>query len=223
MRGLGRIATVLVAAVCLVPPAVMVRPADAQPTGRMAPVVSKVDTSQPVVFLTIDDGIVRDPAAPDRIRKSNAHPALFLTQRYVQGHDDYFGGLRLAGASIENHTIDHPNLKGRHYEFQRQEICATSDYYAKVYGRRPVLFRPPYGSYDDTTRAAAADCGIAYVVNWTATVDDGVVRFQTGNRLERGDIVLMHFRTTFTKDYTAFLDQAAHAGLTPAVLTDFLR
>ena len=32
----------------------------------------------------------------------------------------------------------------------------------------------------------------------------------------------MHFRTTFTQDYTAFLNKAKEAGLTPATLTDFL-
>jgi peptidoglycan/xylan/chitin deacetylase (PgdA/CDA1 family) len=189
----------------------------------MAPLVSSISTTQPVAFITIDDGIVRDPAALDLMRQSNTHPTLFLTQQYVQGHEDYFRQLQQAGASIENHTIDHPDLRGKPLDFQRQEICAASDSYAKVFGSRPVLFRPPYGSYDDNTRVAAADCGIKYVVNWTATVNDGAVQFQTGNTLKPGDIVLMHFRTTFTQDYTAFLTKAKEAGLTPATLTDFLR
>jgi peptidoglycan/xylan/chitin deacetylase (PgdA/CDA1 family) len=201
----------------------MVPQAGAQPVASgMVPVVSSISTTQPVVFITIDDGIVRDPAALDLMRQSNTRPTLFLTQQYVQGHEDYFRQLQQAGASIENHTIDHPNMRGKPLDFQRQEICATSDFYAKEYGSRPVLFRPPYGSYDDTTRVAATDCGIKFVVNWTATVNDGVVRFQSGNTLKPGDIILMHFRTTFTQDYTAFLNKAREAGLTPATLTDFL-
>jgi hypothetical protein len=59
-------------------------------------------------------------------------------------------------------------------------------------------------------------------VLWTAAVNDGVVQFQQGNELRRGDIVLMHFRNTFGQDFTAFLTEAKKDGLTPVPLEDFL-
>ncbi|MCP2260762.1 Polysaccharide deacetylase [Streptoalloteichus tenebrarius] len=187
-----------------------------------APVVTRIETTKPVVFITIDDGAVRDPAAIDLVRRSNARPTLFLTDRYVENDHEYFRQLRDAGATIENHTLSHPDLKGRPYDAQRREICATADKFGQVYGRRPVFFRPPYGKYDGTTLRAAADCGMRAVVNWTAAVNDGVVQFQAGNRLRPGDIVLMHFRKTFVADYQAFLNRAAQDGLTPVPLGDFL-
>ncbi|SHG09989.1 polysaccharide deacetylase family protein [Streptoalloteichus hindustanus] len=194
------------------------------PAGRdgRAPVVTRIETTKPVVFITIDDGAVRDPAAIDLVRRSNARPVLFLTDKYVENDHEYFRQLRDAGATIENHTISHPDLKGRPYEAQRKEICGASDKYGQAYGRRPVYFRPPYGKYDGNTLRAAADCGVRAVVNWTAAVNDGVVQFQVGNRLRPGDIVLMHFRKTFVADYQAFLHRAAQDGLTPVPLGDFL-
>src|SRR5262249_22159575 len=127
-----------------------------------------------------------------------------------------------AGAVIGNHTVDHANLRGKPLSFQRKEICDDADFVAKDFGTRPVFFRPPFGNYDTNTLRAAADCGMRAAVLWTATVNDGRLQFQRGNRLLPGDIVLMHFRKTFTADFTAFLDQAHRDGLTPVPLADFL-
>jgi peptidoglycan/xylan/chitin deacetylase (PgdA/CDA1 family) len=192
-------------------------------TDGKAPVVTRIDTTKPYVFITMDDGVTRDPNALRLIRDSGAHPTLFLNNVYVSGHADYFRPLAdQGGAAIEDHTITHPNLKGKSYDAQKKEICGDADDLAKDYGKRPTLFRPPFGNYDDTTRKAAADCGMKAVVNWTAAVNDGHVQFQVGKKLRPGDIVLMHFRPTFVPDFLAFLNQARQDGLTPVPLTDFL-
>lgn len=187
------------------------------------PVVRRIPTDRRYVFITIDDGAVRDSSALRLIRESGLSPTLFLTQKYVTGHDDYFRAIRdKTGADIQNHTLNHPNLLGKPYAVQRGEICGSADTLAKEFGRRPTLFRPPFGNVDETTRRAAADCGVKAIVLWTVAVNDGVVQFQAGDRLSPGDIVLMHFRKTFVEDYTAFVDQARRDDLTPVPLPDFL-
>ena len=47
-----------------------------------------------------------------------------------------------------------------------------------VYDRRPVLFRPPFGTKDATTLRAAHDCGIKAAFMWKETVHKGKVRYQ---------------------------------------------
>ena len=188
-----------------------------------APIVRKIPTDKKYVFITIDDGEIKDPNALDLIRKSGAHPTLFLAWKFAATDTDYFRKLRdAAGATIEDHTVNHPNLRGKPYEFQRNEICGNADAEARAYGQRPWLFRPPYGNYDANTQKAAADCGMRVIVLWTAAVNDGVVQFQQGDHLNPGDIVLMHFRKTFVEDYTAFVQRAKQDGLTPVPLADFL-
>ncbi|GLZ40425.1 polysaccharide deacetylase family protein [Actinokineospora sp. NBRC 105648] len=191
--------------------------------GGLAPVVRKIETDKRYVFLTIDDGEVRDPAAPDLIATSGARPTLFLNERYFRPAPEYFRDIQERGHSvIGDHTVNHPNLRGKPYALQHKEICDDAAAEAADFGQRPTLFRPPYGNYDDTTRRAAADCGMAALVLWTAAVNDGVVQFQAGDHLRPGDIVLMHFRKTFTADYQAFLHRATQDGLTPVPLSDFL-
>jgi peptidoglycan/xylan/chitin deacetylase (PgdA/CDA1 family) len=191
--------------------------------GGKAPIVRRIDTTKPYVFITIDDGAVQDPHALQLIKDSGAWPTLFLNNQYVHGHENYFRRLQDQDhLVIGNHTVNHPDLITLSYAAQKKEICDDSDAFAKAFGQRPTLFRPPFGDFNADTQRAAADCGLKAVILWTASVNDGVVQFQGGNKLKPGDIVLMHFRKTFVEDYTAFLKRAKQDGLVPVPLPDFL-
>jgi peptidoglycan/xylan/chitin deacetylase (PgdA/CDA1 family) len=188
-----------------------------------APVIRKIETSKPYVFITMDDGAIQDPSALQLIKDSGLRPTLFLNEKYFKGHEAYFKAIQdEAGAEINDHTMTHPNLRGKPYDAQRKEICGDADAIAAAFGKRPLLFRPPFGNYDANTQKATVDCGMKALILWTAAVNDGVVQFQAGNKLKPGDIVLMHFRKTFVEDYRAFLERARQDGLTPVPLSDFL-
>jgi peptidoglycan/xylan/chitin deacetylase (PgdA/CDA1 family) len=192
-------------------------------TDGSVPVIRRIPTDKPYVFITVDDGAVADPNAQRLIQQSGGHLMLFLNQKYVKGREAYFKAIMdSTGSIVGDHTVDHPNLRGKPFDFQRQEICGDADDLQRGLGQRPTLFRPPFGLYDATTLKAAASCGMRATVLWSAAVNDGVVQFQAGNKLRPGDIVLMHFRKTFTADYTAFAEQAKKDGLIPVPLPDFL-
>jgi len=48
------------------------------------------------------------------------------------------------------------------------------------------------------------------------------VRYQVGNKVQPGDIMLMHFRPTVVQDFIAGLQAIKDAGLTPALLEDYI-
>ncbi|GAA4253088.1 hypothetical protein GCM10022255_052450 [Dactylosporangium darangshiense] len=91
-----------------------------------------------------------------------------------------------------------------------------------MYGRRPVLFRPPFGEKDATTLKVVHDCGMKAAFFWKETTDKGIVRYQAGNTVKAGDIILMHFRPAFVDDFLAVLQAISQAGLTPARLEDYI-
>lgn len=193
-------------------------------SGTSSPVWFKVPTTQPVAFLTIDDGMVQHPMALPLLKASGVRVTLFLTLTYAKKNPAYFKALQEAGAVIENHTIDHASLKGKPYAFQKHEICDTADELAKLFGRRPTLFRPPYGDYDATTLQVARECGQKVVFYWTETVDKGKVRYQSSNHtIQPGHIVLMHFRQAFGDDFSAALNHMKSSGVTPALLEDYVK
>ncbi|MEV4755471.1 polysaccharide deacetylase family protein [Micromonospora sp. NPDC049559] len=192
------------------------------PAGPSAGWYSRIPTNQPVAFLTIDDGWIKKPEARQLLADAHVPVTLFLTINAIKDNPDYFRNLP-PNVVIEAHTISHPNLKGKSYAIQRHEICGSADRLGELYGRRPVLFRPPFGEKDATTLRAVRDCGMKAAFFWKETVDKGKVRYQVGHTVRPGDIILMHFRDRFVDDFTAALKAIHAAGLTPVLLGDYVR
>lgn len=188
----------------------------------VAPVISRLDTKEPVVFLGIDDGAYKAPFELQLMQQNNVKASLFLANSFIQDNPGFFKGFVTAGSLIEDHTIDHKPLPQLTYEQQKQEICGQADNEEREYGRRPILVRPPGGAYDGNTPRAAAACGMKAVVQWIAKANGGSMQYQIGHSLRPGDIVLMHFRPVFQQDLQAFLDAAKAAGLHTELLEDWL-
>jgi len=182
------------AARCLLCPAVApdpFAPVVSRGDAASAPAVSWLKTSDPVVFITIDDGEVWNEDAAQMLEMARVPITLFLTERYIADKQANMARLVQSGAWVESHTVSHPNLlaKGN----TETEICGPLDRYATSFGRRGTLFRPPYGNFNATTQRVVAGCGMEAVVLWRATMNNGALATQGGD-LRPGDIVLMHFR-----------------------------
>ena len=192
------------------------------PVGPLAGWYSAIPTHQRVAFITIDDGWVKSPKALPLLEAAHVPVTLFLEINAIRSNVGYFAPMRQAGAVIEAHTITHVELKGKPYALQKHEICGSADRLKGFYGRRPVLFRPPFGDKDTTTLRAVRDCGMKAAFFWKETTDKGIVRYQVGHTVQPGDIILMHFRPAFVRDFLAVLRAIARAGLTPARLENYV-
>jgi peptidoglycan/xylan/chitin deacetylase (PgdA/CDA1 family) len=190
----------------------------------LAPFFSRLPTTQRVAFLTIDDGFSQLSDAFPLMQAANIPFTMFPIASVAAGNPAFFQRLVTTGGSFGDHTITHSSLRGRSYDFQHHEICDSVPTLTQIFGQRPRLFRPPFGNYDSTTLRVAHDCGYTAVLNWSETVDKGIVRYQTPEHvIHPGDIILMHFRPAFVADVLAALTAIHAAGLTPAVLGDYLR
>lgn len=192
------------------------------PTDGTAGWFSRIPTNEKIAFITIDDGWVKHPQALELFRAADVPITLFLEVNAIKSDPGYFIPLRDAGATIQNHTISHPNLKGRSYAAQKREICGGADRLAQLYGARPTLFRPPGGTHDATTLKVVHDCGMKAAFYWKETTDHGKVFYQGKHVVQPGDIILMHFRKRFPDDFLAVLNAIHRAGLTPARLEDYI-
>ena len=194
----------------------------AYPPGPLAPFANRVSTTQRVVFVTIDDGWTRDTSFPADVRKAGVPISLFLIAGAAKEGYAYFRGLQSLGATIEDHTVDHARCSRLTYAEQRREICTAADSYQSVFGRRPTLFRPPYGDFTTVTRRAAAACGMHAVVTWDVSVNNGRLSFASRSRLRAGDIILMHFTAGIRRDFAAALAAARAQGFTVRRLESYL-
>ena len=199
-----------------------VKPLPTEPNA--AAVIHEIPTTDPVVFLTIDDGVTQTPEIADLLTSQRLPFTLFLDDHAVRNDYGYFARLQNAGMSIQNHTVNHARLKKLTFEQQKAEICGVSDIFANVFGQRPTLFRPPYGQFNDDTRRAVLECGMKAIVMWRSVVESGQVYFQFDKtHLEAGDIVVMHFTPNFPKDMEAFINQAQKDHLRIGRLEDWLK
>ncbi|MFF8838565.1 polysaccharide deacetylase family protein [Streptomyces sp. NPDC015130] len=187
------------------------------------PVVSHVETTDPVVFITIDDGWYHDPAAAKLLLDRRVPASLFLLPGAYSYDSGYFQNLLNQGRSrVENHSVNHPDLTALDAAGQRAEICGARDQHLARFGDGPRLLRPPYGTYDATTRTAARACGAKAVVTWTHDLTTWGSWTPPDPELKAGDIILLHFNETVTQDLERALDLAEEAGLTPAPLREYV-
>ncbi|MFJ4504041.1 polysaccharide deacetylase family protein [Streptomyces sp. NPDC088864] len=191
-----------------------------------------VDTDDPVLFITIDDGWGTEGAAgAQRLLIERRVPAsLFLLPDAYKRDPAYYRTLLAnSPARVENHTLTHRDMTTLSEAEQRQEICGARDRQLAAFGDSPQLFRPAGGAtyqwpyYNDATRTAAAACGARSVVTWTHDLTTWGEWSPEVPELKSGDIVLLHMGPQLEGDLRRVLAAADEAGLTPARLRDYLR
>ena len=190
--------------------------------GPAAPVFYRLRISAPVVFVTIDDGWVRDARIVDFIRQSGWPISIFLIERAASGDPNYFRQLSAAGATIEDHTFDHPYLTSLGADRQTYEICRPEHDYVGMFGRAPTLVRPPYGAWNPTTEKVAHSCGLGAVVEWSATMSAGRLAISGSPRLRGGDIILLHFNANLYNDLVTLRKTLVTSGLAVGKLESYL-
>ncbi|WP_416476655.1 polysaccharide deacetylase family protein [Streptomyces sp. LKA04] len=202
---------------------------EGQEEDGLPPVFTTIPTKEKIVFLTIDDGAEKDRAFPRMMSELKIPYTVFLTDEEIKDDYGYFKKMQGRGVTLNNHTLSHPYLPGLSYAEQKREICGMQDVMEKRYGKRPVLFRPPFGNYNRDTLRAAKTCGIEYAPIWNEEVFVDHWEYREWDRdLHPGDIVLTHFRGTEDWDGTMtdmarrFLDRITAEGYAVARLEDYL-
>jgi peptidoglycan/xylan/chitin deacetylase (PgdA/CDA1 family) len=186
------------------------------------PIINEIKTDKPVIFLGIDDGEVTSPETLQFFQDRKWPVTLFINKIHYDKNISYFKSILDSGANLGNHTMNHPNLIKLSYEAQKKEICDSQDAYQKDFGSRPKLFRPPFGNYNKNTQQVVTDCGMIAINNWKARVDEGKMWYQAGDKLNKGEIILMHFRPRMMEDLRAFEDEINKQGLEVGDLTKWL-
>ena len=192
-----------------------------RPTHLAVPLVTRVSTSDRVIFVTIDDGWYRDRSVVEIVHREHIPVTAFLIQRAAAEDPGYFREVAPEGGTIEDHTFDHPFLSRLSASRQSGEICNPLDWFGSTFGRRPLLVRPPYGDYNTTTGDVAKSCDLRTVVLWSVVVNGRRITTQGGG-LRPGDIVLLHFKKDLAAGLEQLIDQAHRAGLRFAGLMDYL-
>lgn len=216
------------------------RPAPAPPVDKpirlsahgTVPVISNVPVKGKVVFVTLDDGLEKDPKFVAMMRQLRVPFTMFLTEDIIRDDYAYFRPLQALGNSIQNHTVSHPAMNTLGEDAQRQQVCQDQQVLTKEYGTAPFLFRPPYGAGADTSslNEAVQACGPRAIILWRETMQVTGMQYQdAGKKLHPGDIILAHFRgpaelhgESMTKMFANLLKRIEEQGYTVGRLDDYI-
>ncbi|MEO3974165.1 polysaccharide deacetylase family protein [Streptomyces sp. CAU 1734] len=162
---------------------------------ELPPVFTTVPVEENVVFLTIDDGSEKDPELLRMMSDLQIPYSSFLSDYVINDNYGYFREMRDRGVTLHNHTLNHRYMPGLSYAEQKKEICGQQENLERLYGKRPQLFRPPYGNYNRDTLVAAKACGVRAVPLWAAEGFPDRMEWREWDKdLHPGDIILTHFR-----------------------------
>jgi peptidoglycan/xylan/chitin deacetylase (PgdA/CDA1 family) len=160
-------------------------------------VFSHVPMTDKVVFVTIDDGIEKDPRFIQMVKDFQIPITISLADVLIRDDYAYFEKLYETGyISIQNHTVTHPlDMPSLPASRQLDEISGQQEKLRKEYGTTPYIFRPPGGSYNATTIRSVSEAGLKGLMLWKEAMQITDMEYQTSaHTLHPGDIILCHFR-----------------------------
>lgn len=148
--------------------------------------------------LTFDDG--PSPWTPKILavlRRWRAAATFFEIGSAARTYPRYTAALVRAGMAVENHTETHPLMARLTLSAQALQIDQAQAAIVAAGAPPPLLFRPPYGSFDAETLAALRGRHMVMVL-WSADTKDysqpGVarIRYTAISAARPGAIILFH-------------------------------
>ncbi|MEI2825585.1 MAG: polysaccharide deacetylase family protein [Dermatophilaceae bacterium] len=184
-------------------------PSPAPPVGR-GPVDCAVAAC---VALTYDDGpSIHTPRLLDALTAANAKATFFVLGRSVTAYPDVVRREVELGMALGNHTWSHRDMRRLTHAELRSELDTTNAAVASVVGSAPTIMRPPYGAFDDRTRALGMP-----IIRWDVDSEDwrhrsaAITTQRVLSAVRPGSIVLMHDIHPSTVDATPGIIAALQA------------
>lgn len=167
-------------------------------TTRELPVYN-VDTEEKVLSISFDAawGSAHTKGILDILDRYEAKTTFFLVGFWAEKYPELVAEIVARGHEIGNHSATHPHMSQLSAAQIREELRKTSDLVKSITGQPTVLFRPPYGEYNDlvvrTSRQEGYECVQWNVdsLDWKNLGTQNMITQCTRN-VNPGDIVLFH-------------------------------
>ncbi|MGN1126590.1 MAG: polysaccharide deacetylase family protein [Ruminococcus sp.] len=161
--------------------------------------IYSVETEKKQVSISFDAawGDEQTHALLDILKEYNVKSTFFLVGDWVDKYPDDVKDIYDAGHDIGNHSDTHPHMTEMSTEEQQKQIEACNEKIKKITGKKPKLFRAPYGDYNNSVVQSVKNLNM-YCVQWDidsldwkdpspSEMVDRIVP-----NLQNGSIILMH-------------------------------
>ncbi|WP_416151205.1 polysaccharide deacetylase family protein [Salipaludibacillus sp. HK11] len=157
------------------------------------------DGTKNYIALTFDDGPdpLYTPQILDILKDKGVPATFFAIGEQVKKHPEIMQRIVKEGHAIGNHSFTHPEFPKIQSNEVRDEISNTQEVLSKTIGRKPDLFRPPYGALTRADEEFLHQVGFQTIMwsvdtlDWTGLSGDKIFQIVV-NQIEPGGIVLQH-------------------------------
>ena len=131
------------------------------------------------------------------LNKYQVKATFFMVGSWVEKYPESVKKFASNGHEIMNHSDSHPHINQLSEEKVKEEITKCADKIEAATGKRPDLFRGPYGEYNNTVLRAAEAVGNKTIqwdvdsLDWKDLAADDIVARVT-KRVKPGSIILFH-------------------------------
>lgn len=101
----------------------------------------------------------------DILAKYDIKATFFVVGAWVEKYPESVKALSDAGHEIMNHSDDHAHFASLNREQIIENITACNEKIEAITGTCPILFRCPYGEYDDNVVGTLTEMGM-YTIQW---------------------------------------------------------
>lgn len=142
----------------------------------------------------------------DTLDKYKVKSTFFLVGFWADKYPEDVKEIAKRGHDVGNHSTTHPNMPQLSPEKMAEELNTTGQKIEELIGKKPTLFRPPFGDYNDNLIRTCRENGY-YVIQWDVDSLDwkelGVqpVVDRVTRNVRNGSIVLFHNNAKYIKEY----------------------
>ena len=128
----------------------------------------------------------------------NVPATFFVVGAWVDKYPESVKQLHDAGHKIGNHSNSHPYMTKLSEKQMIAELTACNDKIKSVTGEEPILFRAPYGDYNNATIKATESIGMYTIqwdvdsLDWKENATAQSIAQRVISKVKNGSIVLFH-------------------------------
>lgn len=170
--------------------------------------IYSVDTTEKKVSISFDAawGSQYTDQILDILDEYNVKTTFFLVGFWVDKYPDMVKKIYDRGHEIGNHSSNHPHMTRLNEAQITNELMSTHEKIKNIIGTDPILFRPPFGDYNDLLIQTCRRNGY-YTIQWDVDSLDwrelGVqhVVDRITKNTSNGSIILFHNNAKYVAEY----------------------
>ncbi len=131
------------------------------------------------------------------LKKYNVKATFFVVGEWVDKYPQSVKALNDAGHEVMNHSNEHLHMSRLSSEQIANDLNKCNDKIEKITGKRSILFRPPYGDYNDKLINTVKSINM-FAIQWDVDSHDWMNKTSSyivnrvTEKVKNGSIVLFH-------------------------------